>query len=115
MNREELNRKYQVIRTIRAFRLSCDKLAKLVNYQLFDGGRDWRWVGDDKGGICDFEDSDFLTPEEMVLILEKKVTYDQYAEWRDSNLAYQDKGHINLKSFLMGCRHYMINNKTEQQ
>lgn len=52
---------------ISAFEQSCEELARQVNHRLFDDSRDWYWVGDEKGGICDFEDADFLKPEEMVI------------------------------------------------
>ena len=39
------------------------------------------------------------------------MTYDEYAEWRDANL---DNGrYINLKSWLMGLRHDMIDKEKE--
>ena len=42
----------------------------------------------------------------MVRIIENGITYDEYAEWRDANL---DNGrYINLKSWLLGARHYMF-------
>ena len=85
---------------------ACNLLATLVNEQLFEGNRSWYWVADDIGGLCDFEDSDFLSPEEMVCIIEHHLTYDEYAEWRDANL--DDGRYINLKSWLMGLRHDMI-------
>lgn len=71
------------------------------------------------GGLCDFEDTDLLTPDEMVLILEYNMSYEQYAEWREANLTH--KPTINLRSWLMGLRHEMLKSspayhpiKTEQ-
>lgn len=58
------------------------------------------------GGLCDFEDTDLLTPDEMVLILEYNMSYEQYAEWREANLTH--KPTINLRSWLMGLRHEML-------
>lgn len=94
------------------FKASCNVLAKLVNKQLFEDSRDWYWIGEKPGGSCDFGDTDFLTPEEMVLVLEHRLTYDEYVEWRDANIAYiERKGFINLKSWIMGCRHDMLADK----
>ena len=101
---KELNA-FQLI-TLELFRESCDRLAELVNQQLFDGCRKWYWIGDEVGGACDFEDCDVLNPEDMVRIIENGLTYDEYAEWRDANL--DNKHYINLKSWLMGARHYML-------
>ena len=104
MNKKKLNT-FQLI-TLELFRESCDRLAALVNEQLFDGCRKWSWIGDEVGGVCDFDCIDVLNPEDMVRIIENNMTYDEYAEWREANL---DNNHyINLKSWLMGLRHDMI-------
>lgn len=102
---------------IAAFEKSCDELARQVNHRLFDDSRSWYWVGDEKGGICDFDDADFLTPEEMVIILQTPhFTYDQYAEWRDANIEYgETKGFINLRSWIKGCRHSMLADKVKKE
>ena len=91
---------------IKQYKDSCNELAELVNMRLFDGCRKWYWIGDEVGGACDFEDCDVLNPEDMVRIIENGLTYDEYAEWRDANL--DNKHYINLKSWLMGARHYML-------
>ena len=94
-----------------AFRKACNDLAQAVNEQLFDGHRDIYWVGGVVGGTCDFDNIDFLSPEDMVLIIENGLDYDHYAEWRNANLDH-DK-YINLCSWLRGCRHDMLTNNTE--
>lgn len=88
------------------FKDCCNKLAEIVNQRLFDGCRKWHWIGNDVGGACDFEETDVLNPEDMVRIIENGMTYDEYAEWRDANI--DNNGYINLKSWLMGARHYMF-------
>ena len=92
--------------TIELFKTACNRLATFVNMQLFDGCRKWYWIGDEVGGVCDFDCIDVLNPEEMVRIIENGLTYDEYAEWRNANL--DDGRYINLKSWLMGLRHDMI-------
>ncbi len=91
------------------FHSACNHLATLVNRQLFDNLRDWYWVDGMVGGTCDFEDTDFLAPEEMVLILRNNMTYDEYAEWRDANTI--NGQYINLESWLYGCRHSMLGSR----
>ena len=103
---------FQLI-TLELFRESCDRLAELVNQQLFDGGRKWYWIGDEVGGACDFEEADVLNPEDMVHIIENGLTYDEYAEWREANL--NNNYYIHLKSWLMGLRHDMLKEDKEQQ
>lgn len=99
--------------TLELFRESCDRLAELVNEQLFDGCRKWYWIGGEVGGSCDFEETDVLNPEDMVRIIESGLTYDEYAEWRDANL--DNNRYINLKLWMMGARHDMLKEEKEQQ
>ena len=103
---------FQLI-TLELFRESCDRLAELVNEQLFDGYRNWYWIGDEVGCACDFEEADVLNPEDMVHIIENGLTYDEYAEWRDANL--DNNRYIDLKSWLMGLRHDMLKEENKQQ
>lgn len=98
---------------VREFKKACDDLAELVNEQLFDGCREWYWIGDEVGGACDFEETDVLNPEDMVRIVENGLTYDEYAEWREANLDHAQ--YINLKSWLMGLRHAMLDKENETE
>jgi hypothetical protein len=91
---------------VQRFKDACNDIADAVNKQLFDGCRNWYWIGDEVGGACDFEESDVLNPEDMVRIIENNMSYDEYAEWRDANL--DNNRYINLKSWLMGARHDMF-------
>lgn len=97
---------------IKKYKDSCNKLAELVNMQLFDGCRKWYWIGDEVGGVCDFEECDVLNPEDMVRIIENGITYDEYAEWCDANLDHAQ--YINLKSWLMGARHDMLKEEDDK-
>lgn len=98
---------------VASFEKACDELARQINHRLFEGSRSPYWVANIVGGTCDFGDTDFLTPEEMVIILRTPhFTYDQYAEWRDANIKYGDKkGYINLFAWAKGCRHSMLADK----
>ena len=111
MSKKRLNKSQK--ETIELFRFACNSLATAVNKQLFDGCRKWYWIGDEVGGACDFEDCDVLNPEDMVHIIENDITYDQYAEWREANL--DDGRYINLKSWLMGVRHDMLDKEKEPE
>ena len=109
MEMKKLNKSQK--KTVEMFRVACDGLATSVNQQLFDGCRDWCWIGDEVGGACDFEECDVLNPEDMVRVIENNMTYDEYAEWRDANL--DNNRYINLKSWLMGLRHDMLDKGKE--
>lgn len=87
---------------------ACERLVEITNKQLFEGSRQTYWIGGVCGGLCGFG-TDFLSPEEMVLIIQYEVTYEQYVEWREANLANESK--INLQSWLKGARHSMQKDK----
>ena len=107
MTKKKLNKSQK--ETIELFKFACNSLATAVNKQLFDGCRDWCWIGDEVGGACDFEETDVLNPEYMVRIIENNMSYDEYSEWREANLANERK--INLLSWLKGARHSMQKDK----
>ena len=110
MNKKKLNKSQK--ETIELFKTACNRLATFVNMQLFDGCRKWYWIGEEVGGACDFEECDVLNPEDMVRIIENNMTYEEYAEWREANL---DHAHyINLKSWLMGLRHAMLDKENNR-
>lgn len=88
---------------------ACERLVKITNKQLFEGSRQTYWIGGVCGGLCSFDDTDFLSPEKMALIIRHEVTYEQYAEWREANFANESK--INLQSWLKGARHSMQKDK----
>lgn len=87
---------------------ACERLVEITNKQLFGGIRQTFWIGGVCGGLCCF-DTDLLSPEEMVLIIQYEVTYEQYAEWREANLANESK--IDLQSWLKGARLSMQKDK----
>lgn len=89
---------------------ACERLVEITNKQLFGGIRQTCWIGGVCGGLCCF-DIDLLSPEEMVLIIQYEVTYEQYVEWREANFANESK--INLQSWLKGTRHSMQKDKKE--
>ena len=109
MDMKKLNKSQK--ETIELFKFACNSLATAVNKQLFDGCRKWYWIGDEVGGVCDFGDVDVLNLKEMMLIIENNTTYDEYAEWRNANL--DNNRYINLKSWLMGMRHDMLDKEKE--
>ena len=111
MEMKKLNKSQK--ETIELFKFACNCLATFVNMQLFDGCRKWYWIGDEVGGACDFEECDVLNPEDMVRIIENGLTYDEYAEWRNANL--DNNRYINLKSWLMGARHDMLDKEKETE
>lgn len=109
----DIKKREQGMSAVSMFHNACNLLATLVNEQLFEGIRTWYWIGDEVGGVCDFEECDVLNPEDMVRIIENNMTYDEYAEWREANL--DNNRYINLKSWLMGLRHDMLDKEKETE
>lgn len=97
---------------IQGFSKCCYNVAKAVNKQLFDGERKFFWIGGVAGGMCDFDDCDVISTDDMIRILRNEMTYDQYAEWRDANSEHSR--YINLASWFNGLRHDMINSVPEE-
>lgn len=97
---------------IREYREACENLKEAVNEQLFEGGRTPYWIGDEVGGLCDFEGYMILSATDMVLIIEHDLTYEQVSEWINAGVDYnfgREKTHyINLQSWLMGARYDML-------
>ena len=110
MEMKKLNKSQK--ETIELFKFACNSLATAVNKQIFDDCRKWYWIGDDVGGVCDFDSVDTLNADDMVRIIEHGMTYDEYAEWRDANI--DNKRYINLRSWLMGLRHDMLKEEVKE-
>ena len=98
--------KYKKNQVLTSYRKACDMLVGAVNERLFEGFRSPYWVADIVGGVCNFDDTDFFTPNEMALILQNDVTYEQYAEWREARIEHYGKGaYVSLHAWLKGCRY----------
>lgn len=99
-------------KNISAYRAACENLKEAVNEQLFEGGRSPYWIGDEVGGMCDFEEYMILSATDMVLIIEHNLTYEQVSEWIYAGVDYnsgREKMHyINLQSWLKGARYEMF-------
>ena len=97
---------------INIYRAACENLKGAANEQLFEGGRRPYWIGDEVGGLCDFEEYMILSTTDMVLIIEHDLTYEQVSEWINAGVDYnfgREKTHyINLQSWLMGARYDML-------
>lgn len=99
-------------KNISVYRAACESLKEAVNEQLFECGRSPYWIGDEVGGLCDFEEYMILSATDMVLIIENNLTYEQVSEWINAGVDYnfgrEETHYINLKSWLMGARYEML-------
>lgn len=80
----------------------CNRIATIVNNQLFDGSRKWYWIGDQLD-LCDFEDTDVISLSDMCLIIEHNLSFEEYSAWSTYALDHSEEK-INLRSWIMGYR-----------
>lgn len=88
-----------------ALRYVCDIYVRMLAEKW---NRDWReayWVGDELGGLCDFDGDLTITLTDMIYALENDVSYAEYTEWINYNIDAHRWGfhNINLKSWHMGA------------
>lgn len=97
---------------ISAYREACENLKDAVNEQLFEGGRSPYWIGDEVGGLCDFEEYMILSTTDMVIIIENNLTYEQVSEWINAGVDYnfgrENEEYINLNAWIKGARYEML-------
>ena len=97
---------------ISAYREACENLKDAVNEQLFEGGRSPYWIGDEVGGLCDFEEYMILSTTDMVIIIENNLTYEQVSEWINAGVDYnrgrEGEEYINLDAWIKGERYEML-------
>ena len=63
------------------------------------------WVGDDKSGVYCYGDDTFINLSDIILCVEKEVSYNDYMEWVDYCTQARGFGfdEPNLRSWLNGC------------
>lgn len=63
------------------------------------------WVGEDVGGVLDYDGAFSISMEEIIFCVENDVTEDQYEEWQNYNCDAAEFGFStpNLKSWMKGC------------
>lgn len=63
------------------------------------------WVGDDKSGVYCYGDDTFINLSDIILCVEKEVSYNDYREWVDYCTQAHEFGfdEPNLRSWLNGC------------
>lgn len=63
------------------------------------------WVGEDVGGVLDYDGAFSISMEEIIFCVENDVTEDQYEEWQNYVCDAAEFGFStpNLKSWMKGC------------
>lgn len=96
----------------KAYEAVCDTYAQRLIEQLGLNKDDAYWVSDETGGTFAYSDSYFLGMEDIVLLVDNCFGYDEFNEWYFQYTDFDsDKKRINLRSWMMGARPEMFNDK----
>lgn len=93
-----------------AYEVVCDTYAQRLIEQLGLRKDDAYWVSDEIGGTFAYGDNYFLNMEEIVLLVDNCIGYDEFDEWYSQWTDFERENRINLRSWLMGARPEMFNN-----
>lgn len=101
-----------------AYEAVCEAYAQRLCAQLgFMNSDDAYWVGDERGGTLQLSDNYFLGMEDIVLIVDNAMSYEDFDEWYTQWIDYDMEAgepkpnRINLWSWLKGARPDIINPK----
>lgn len=94
----------------KAYEAVCDTYAQRLIEQLGLNKDDAYWVSDEIGGTFAFGDNYFLNMEEIILLVDNCIGYDEFDEWYCQWTDMDREHRINLRSWIMGARQRMFNN-----
>lgn len=94
-----------------AYEAVCDTYAQRLIEQLGLHKDDAYWVLDEVGYVFAFGDNYFLNMEEIVLLVDNCIGYDEFDEWYSQWTDFDKENRINLRSWIMGARPGMFNNQ----
>lgn len=93
----------------KAYESVCDTYAQRLIEQLGLNKDESYWVSDEIGGTFAYGDCYFLNMEEIVLLVDNCIGYDEFNEWYCQWTDFERENRINLRSWLMGARPGMFN------
>lgn len=94
----------------KAYEAVCDTYAQRLIEQLGLRKDDAYWVLDEVGDVFAFGDNYFLNMEEIGLLVDNCIGYDEFDEWYSQWTDFEKENRINLRSWIMGARPEMFNN-----
>lgn len=89
----------------------CDTYAQRLIEQLGLSEDEAYWVSDDIGGTFAYSDSYFLSMEDIVMLVDNCIGYDEFNEWYNQWTDFDNKDRTNLRSWIMGARPEMFKDK----
>lgn len=92
----------------KAYESVCDTYAQRLIEQLGMRKDDAYWVSDEIGSTFAYGDNYFLTMEEIVLLVDNCIGYDEFDEWYSQWTDMEREYRINLRSWIMGARPEMF-------
>lgn len=94
----------------KAYEAVCDTYAQLLIEKLGLRKECSFWVSDEIGGTFAYGDYYYLNMEEIVMLVDNCIGYDEFDEWYSQWTDFDKENRINLSSWIMGARPEMFNN-----
>lgn len=91
------------------YEASCETYAQRLIEQLGLNKDEAYWVSDEIGGTFTYGDWYFLNMEEIVLLVDNCIGFDEFDEWYSQWTDFERESRINLRSWIMGARPGMFN------
>lgn len=88
----------------KAYETVCETYAQRLIEQLGLNKDDAYWVSDEIGSTFAYGDNYFLNMEEIVLLVDNGIDFDEFNEWYEQWTDFDSDNRINLRSWLMGAR-----------
>lgn len=95
----------------KAYEEVCDTYAQRLIEQLGLRKKDAYWVLDDIGDVFAYGNFYFLNMEDIILLVDNCIEFDEFNEWYCQWTDFDGDNRINLRSWIMGARMGMLENK----
>lgn len=89
----------------------CDEYRLRLCNQLGISISDTYWIGDRIGGVLDIQSYYTIDMDEIRYIVDSSMTFEDFEEWYEQLANMDNANRINLRSWLMGARPELFNNK----
>lgn len=98
----------------KAYEAVCDTYAQRLIEQLGLNKDDAYWVSDDIGGTFAFSDIYFLSMEEIIMLVDNCIGYDEFDDWYIQWADFDSDNRTNLRFWIMGARPEMFNKQNNR-
>lgn len=89
----------------------CDEYRLRLCNQFYIDWNDTYWIAGRVGGVLDIQSYYAIDMDELRYIVDNSMTFEDFEEWYDQWMYTDNKNGINIRSWLMGARPELFNNK----